>query len=66
MSEEMNGAAQSICKERIAKRSRKIAMLVAAGREPEQKDKIRKEYKRREKLLQMRKSIREKRMLRGS
>ena len=52
--------------DRIASRSRKIGMLMQSSRFPDAKDKIRKDFKRREKLVQMRSKIRARRSSGGA
>jgi len=48
-------------RERLAKRGRKIAMLVQSSRNPEKSQGIRTQFKRREKLTEMKKSLQRKR-----
>jgi len=48
-------------RDRLAKRARKIGMLVEANRHPEQSQKIRTNYKRREKLTEMKQSLQQNR-----
>lgn len=52
---------EEILQERIAKRSRKLGMLVHSHRLPEKKEATRKDFKRKEKLSMMRKKISERR-----
>lgn len=42
----------------IDKKRRKLGMLIAGGRAPEHKEKIRMDFKRREKLVEMKEKVR--------
>lgn len=47
--------------QKISKRSRKIKMLVGANRDPDAKERIRNDFKRKEKLVTMRKEMQNRR-----
>jgi len=57
----MNEEDRKLMAERIAKRSRKIGMLVNSERFPEAKGKVRADYKKKEKLSEIRSRIAAKR-----